>query len=67
MTAAGTVWVLLVLACPTDQKPGARDCVAVIDEVDSVPACKARYLEIKATLPPNMALGFPECTRSRPR
>lgn len=56
-----TLYILLVLACPIDQPPGHRDCVAVVDEVASVEACRTRYQEIKQTLPANMRLGFPEC------
>lgn len=63
MTAA--MFVLMVLACPTDQRPGARECVVVIDEVFSVAECRARFLEIKATLPSGLALGFPECSRRK--
>lgn len=59
------VFLLLVMACPTDQPPGSRECVAVIVETDSVAGCRATYREIKATLPANLALGFPECTRKK--
>ena len=57
---AATQFVLLVLACPVELS-GQRDCVAVIEETVSVAECRSRYKEIKATLPPSLHLGFPEC------
>jgi hypothetical protein len=63
VTPAG--FVLLVLACGPHPQTGQRECVAVIDEVSTVAECRARYQEIKATLPANVTLGFPECSRRR--
>jgi hypothetical protein len=57
------IFVLLVMACPIAPLP--RECVAVIAETQSVAECRSLYLEIKATLPPGMALGFPECKRQQ--
>lgn len=57
------IFVLLVLACPIAPLP--RECVAVIAETQSVAECRSLYQEVKATLPPGMALGFPECRRKR--
>lgn len=64
MTPA-TLWILMALACRSDQIPGQRDCVAIIDEVSSPAECHARYAEIRAGLPANWGLGFPECYRPR--
>jgi len=59
------LFALYVLACPLGEQPGHRLCVAVIEEVESVKECRSRYLEIKATLPANLHLGFPECVSLR--
>lgn len=61
--AAEMLFVLLVLACPVNEKPGSRDCVAVVAETPSVAACRALFLELKATLPAGLVLTYPECTR----
>lgn len=56
-------FVLYVLACTISPPP--RDCVVVIAEVPTVQDCRVAYDELKASLPPGMALGFPECHRIR--
>ena len=61
------LFALYVLACPTGERPGHRQCVVVIDTMDSVAECRARYQEIKATLPATLHLGFPECHKRRDR
>jgi hypothetical protein len=61
------LFALHVLACPLGEKPGHRECVAVIAETPSVAECRQLYQEIKATLPANLHLGFPECVRLRKR
>lgn len=57
------LFALLVLACPVNVPVAERDCVALIAEVESVPACRALYREIKEGLPAGMTLTFPECHR----
>lgn len=59
-------FVLVVLACTANAPPQQRDCVVVVDEVPTVAECRARFSEIKLTLPAGLALGFPECTRAAP-
>lgn len=63
MMTLPAIFTLLVLACPDGERPGHRECVAVVAEVGSVAECRSLYQEIKATLPENMKLGFPECVR----
>lgn len=60
------IFVLYVLACSLNLPPGERDCVVVIADLPSVAACRDLYQEIKATLPADMKLTFPECRKSRP-
>jgi hypothetical protein len=58
------LFYLYVLACNPTLPPGDRNCVVIVSDAMSTADCRNLYLEIKATLPADMKLGFPECIRA---